>query len=130
MNAGRGPGSAPFYFLPLPIMRIPQTRRSPSAHTKTQFHHLCSIKVRSGEQEYVIYEVRAEPKPLSEKDYYREILEFCGYLEHEIPQRLKDIEEEGEFEEWPYDDRLYVDPWVQEITEAEYDVLRRYLRCR
>lgn len=106
---------------------LPAAPKTASAHTRTHYH-LCSIKVGSGEQEYVIYELRAEPKTFSEKDYYREILEFCRYSTAEISRRLQEIKEDGRFEEWPYDDRLYIDPWVQEITEAEYDVLRRYLR--
>lgn len=94
------------------------------------FYYLFSIKVRSGDQEYVIYELRASRKAISEQDYYREVLEFCGYRGDEIDERLQEIDEKGTFEEWPYDDRLYIDPWVQDVTEAEYNVLSNFLQCR
>ena len=68
--------------------------------------------------------------PFSEQDYYREVLEVCGYEAKDIDEKLHDIEEEGTFEAWPYYDRIYCDPWVQDITEAEHKVLSRYLYCR
>ena len=108
-----------------------KAKNTSSAKTNSYFHHLCSIKVRSGEQEYVIYELKSAETLLTEQDYYREVLEFCGYdSADEIDKKLQEIEEEGTFEEWPYDDRLYIDPWVQDITEAEEKVLRKFLHCR
>jgi hypothetical protein len=47
-------------------------------------YHLCSIEVRTGEQEYVIYELRQN---LTQEDYTREVLDFClatsGNIERE-----------------------------------------------
>ena len=106
-------------------------KKTSSAKTNQLFYHLCSIEVRSGEQEYVIYELKSTDTPFTEEDYYREVLEFCGYVGDDIEEKLKDIaEDDGRFAEWPYDDRLYTDPWVQDITKAEYEVLGRYLHCR
>ena len=105
-------------------------KKTSSAKTNAYFHHLCSIKVRSGEQEYIIYELKCSESPLTEQNYYREVLEFCGYGADVIDKRLQEIEEEGRFAEWPYDDRLYTDPWLQDITEAEHEVLRKFLHCR
>jgi hypothetical protein len=86
-------------------------------------YHLCSIEVRTGEQEYVIYELRQN---LTQQDYTREVLAFCletsGHAEREST--------DDNFCEWAYDDRLYKDPWVQDVTKEEYDVLSKYLRCR
>ena len=110
---------------------MPNAKNTSSAKTKACFYHLCSIKVRSGEQEYIIYELKCCDTALTEQDYYREVLEFCGYDgADEIDKKLQEIEEEGTFEEWPYDDRLYTDLWVQDITEAEHKVLRKFLDCR
>ena len=78
----------------------------------------------------MIYELKVTDTRLSEQDYYREVLEFCGYMGNAVDERLEGIAASGRFEEWPYDDRLYIDPWVQDISEAEYDVLRKYLHCR
>ncbi len=105
-------------------------KNTSSAKTNGCFYHLCSIEVRSGEQEYIIYELKCCDTPLTEQDYYREVLEFCGYGVNDIDKKLQEIEEEGTFEEWPYDDRLYIDPWVQDITEAEHKVLSKFLHCR
>ncbi len=86
-------------------------------------YHLCSIEVCSGEQEYVIYELRQN---LTQDDYTREVLAFCqessGGMSGESTDRT--------FCEWAYDDRLYKDPWVQDVTKEEYHVLSRYLHCR
>jgi len=93
-------------------------------------HYLCSIRVISGEQEYTIYELKTTEKPFTEQDYYREVLEFCDFDEEEINAKLKKLAEGESFEEWPYDDRMYCDPWVQDITKMEEGVLRKYIYCR
>lgn len=110
-----------------------KAKSTSSANTQTHFHHLCSIEVRTGEQEYVIYELRAGSEPLAETDYRREVLEFCrgtSGAHYDIAERLAHIEDSGRFEEFAYDDRMYIDPWVQDVFEAEYTVLQKYLRCR
>ena len=107
-----------------------KAKNTSSAKTNQSFYHLCSIRVYSGEQEYVIYELKDTYTPFTEEDYYREVLEFCGFVGEAIDEKLQAIDEEGRFEAWPYDDRMYVDPWVQDISKAEYDVLQRYLYCR
>ena len=93
-------------------------------------YHLCSYKVQTGEQEYVLYELRED---LTEEEYTRELLEFCLETQGEdaakIAENMKRIEDEG-FSEWAYDDRIYSDPWVQDISKEEYKVLRKYLLCR
>ncbi len=86
-------------------------------------YHLCSIKVRTGEQEYVIYELRQD---LTQEEYTREVLEFCLETSGATERESTD----DDFAEWAYDDRLYIDPWVQDITKEEHAVLRRYLHCR
>ncbi len=86
-------------------------------------YHLCSIKVRTGEQEYVIYELRQD---LTQEEYTREVLEFCLHTSGATERESTD----DDFAEWAYDDRLYIDPWVQDITKEEEHVLRRYLHCR
>lgn len=78
----------------------------------------------------MIYELKITEKPFSETDYQREVLEFCGYDTERIEERMKEITKTGEFNEWPYDDRIYRDPWVQDISESEHDVLSKYLHCR
>jgi hypothetical protein len=84
-------------------------------------YHLCSIKVRSGEQEYVIYELRQN---LTQKNYTREILKFCL----ETSGNKKRESTDDNFCEWAYDDRLYKNPWVRDVTKGEYEILSKYLR--
>jgi len=98
--------------------------------TKPPSYHLCSYQVRTGEQEYTVYELRQN---LTEEEYTRELLEFClqtqGRDLDEIPACMQQIKEKG-FSQWAYDDRIYKDPWVQDVTEEEYRVLEKYLGCR
>ena len=101
-----------------------------TATTSPVTYHLCSYLVRTGEQEYTVYELRSCDVPLTDKAYRRELLEFC------LATRGKSLTEDDaeeideEFSEWAYDDRLYVDPWVQNVTKEEYEVLSKYLNCR
>jgi len=98
--------------------------------TPPRAYHLCSIKVCTGEQEYTIYELRSGDRPLTESAYRREVLEFCLATRGE-QIRNEDLERiEKDFCEWAYDDRLYRDPCVQDVTKYEYEVLSRYLHCR
>ena len=83
-------------------------------------YHLCSIDVRSGEQEYVIYELRQN---LTQADYASEVLDFCLQTSGSTERESSD----DNFCEWAYDDRLYKDPWVKDVTKEEYDVLSKYL---
>lgn len=68
-------------------------------------YHLCSYKVRTGEQEYIVYELRQD---LTEDTYTREVLEFCletrgeQLNKRELEERLEDVEKNG-FSEWAYD---------------------------
>lgn len=98
--------------------------------TKPPTYHLCSYEVRTGEQEYTVYELRQN---LTEQEYTLELLEFCldtqGRGLDEVPACMEKIGKEG-FSEWAYDDRIYQDPWVQDVTEAEYRVLKNYLGSR
>lgn len=84
-------------------------------------YHLCSIEVRSGEQEYIIYELR---RNLTQENYTREILKFC----RETSGNTKWESTDDSFCEWAYGDRLYKNPQVQDVTKEEHDVLSKYLR--
>ena len=91
-------------------------------------YHLCSYRVRTGEQEYTVYELRQN---LTEGEYTRELLVFCmetqGKSLSEVPEYMERIEEAG-FSEWAYDDRIYEDPCVRNVSEEEYSILGKYLR--
>jgi hypothetical protein len=93
-------------------------------------YHLCSYDVGTGDQRYTVYELRQN---LTQEEYTRELLEFCLQTQNQpvddLAEHLEEIREEG-FSEWAYDDRLYMDPWVQNVTKQEYDVLSKYLNCR
>ena len=98
-----------------------------TATTPPATYHLCSYQVRTGEQEYSVYEFRQN---ITREEYTRELLEFCLQTQsrslNEVPQCLELIKDRG-FSEWAYDDRIYESPWVQDVTEHEYRILQRYL---
>ena len=71
----------------------------------------------------MIYELRQN---ITQEAYTREVAEFCL----KTSGASKRESDDDDFCEWAYDDRLYTEPWVQDITKKEYDVLSKFLRCR
>ncbi len=96
------------------------------------YYYLCSYVVRSGELEATLYErPRQLMEPLTLRDYVREHRRFCEPDESQrITEAWLDQQELTDFlhvDLWPYDDRVYSDMQVQELTAAEYRVLERFI---
>jgi hypothetical protein len=83
-------------------------------------YHLCSIRVRTDAQVYVIYELRQN---LTQEEYTREVLAFCLETSANTERESTD----DDFCEWAYHDRLYTHPHVRDVTKEEYQVLSKYL---
>ena len=92
-------------------------RNTPPAIT----YHLCSYEVLTGEQSYTVYEFQQNT---TQEGYERELLAFC---QESRGEKVTNAEPSEPFEEWAYDDRIYRNPFVRNLTEEEYNVLRQYL---
>lgn len=80
-------------------------------------YYLKSYSVRSGDDEYTRYDLVTSDKPYSFKDWSQDL---------DLDEEQTKTMEEGNLEYWE-EPRCLFDFNLQELTEAEYNVLSKYL---